>query len=483
MSQLKIVESQDLSSFSHLRRHDAIEKGRANALDLLVKGRPLEDVISQLIFSLEGSTEGLRCGVLLLNDDQRTLSPFVMPSMPKEFITATKNLPVSPDAGCCGAAVFHRKFVFAENVQEHANWIDFKDDARKAGIEACWSYPVISPDGEIFGCFSVYFSVPHMPDQDDLDSIKYEAKIVSIILERARNIEQLKKANVTLEQRVEERTKALTETNTLLKKALEQRNEVQTQLVEMENMAALGTMMSSLTHEINTPVGVAITAISHLRTIQDNSVRLFKSGELKKSDLERFYKECQESSEIIERNLNRSTQLIKTFKQLSLDQHSQDVRQINLCGYFDEILLSLKPRLKRTRHQFCIDIDPSMNIVSNPGAISQLLINLIMNSAQHGFSEDMVGHISLKAKRIEDQIYGDSLELIYRDNGRGMNEHTVENIYKPFFTMARRSGGSGLGMHICYNLVVKVLGGQIDCHSKPGKGVEFRIIFPTSNTE
>lgn len=478
MPSLEVVKNREKSNFDHLRRHDAIEQGRANALDLLVKGEPLQDVLSQLIFSLENSTDGLVCAIMLVNEDKTTLSPFAAPSLPQSYLIKLRDLPIGPDVGCCGAAAYHRQLVITDEIDRHPNWFEFKEDARQVGVKSCWSYPIISPDDEIFGTFSMYFEDSVLPDQDDIDSLNYEAKIVALILERARNINQLKQANHNLENRVSERTKELTESNNLLKKALEQRNEVQTQLVEMENMAALGTMMSSLTHEINTPVGVAITAISHLGAIQADAAEAFERGEMKRSELQRFFAECQESCEIIERNLIRSTQLIKTFKQLSIDQHSQDARDINLCGYIDEILLSLKPKLKRTKHQFCIDVDPDLTVQSNPGAISQLLINLIINSAQHGFTQDEVGHIFFKARVVDYPIYGKALSLTYQDNGKGMSENTVENIYKPFFTLARNTGGSGLGMNICYNLVVKVLKGQIDCYSTLGKGVEFRIVFP-----
>lgn len=482
MGLLEVVDTADMPEYGHLRRVNAIEQGRANALDLLVKGSPLQDVLSQIIISLEDATPGLQCCIMLYENSSHSLSPLVGPSMPDGFLAALHNLPTGPHEACCGSAVFTREAVFIEDIQHHPDWLHLKADAVSSGLKACWSHPIISPDGDVFGTFAMYFPEPTRPDEDDMESLRYEAKIISIILERAQNIEQLKQANMLLEQRVLERTKELTEANMLLKKALEQRNEVRSQLVEMENMAALGTMMSSLTHEINTPIGVAITAISHLRTLQEKTSRMFEQGELKRSELEKFYLESQESADIVERNLDRSTQLIKSFKQLSIDQHSQDVRAINLCDYLDEILLSLKPRLKRTRHRFCIDIDPDLTFSSNPGALSQLVINLILNSAQHGFEPDMRGRIWLKARLIEVDRKP-ALRFTYRDNGKGMNAHTVENIYKPFFTMARHAGGSGLGMHICYNLVVKVLGGSIDCNSKPGKGVEFNVTFPITASD
>lgn len=138
-------------------------------------------------------------------------------------------------------------------------------------------------------------------------------------------------------------------------------------------------------------------------------------------------------------------------------------------------MLSLKPRLKRAKHRFCIDVDPDLEIVSNPGAFSQLLINLIMNSAQHAFRKGQIGHIHISAKLADS---GKTLKLTYQDNGKGMSHNTIENLYKPFFTLARNKGGSGLGMHICYNLVVKILRGNIDCQSTINKGVTFNISFP-----
>jgi signal transduction histidine kinase len=225
-------------------------------------------------------------------------------------------------------------------------------------------------------------------------------------------------------------------------------------------------------------VGVAITAITHLQAMQNKSRQLFDNRTLKRSELDAFYQECAESSGIVERNLFRTTELIKTFKQLAIDQHSQDARPLNLCAYVCEVLLSLKPRLKRTRHNFCIDIDPDMQIISNPGAISQLLINLIMNSAVHAFPQQPNGKILIKARKVQTEDQQQELLLEYRDNGKGMTPHVIENIYKPFFTSNRNGGGSGLGMHICYNIVVKVLRGRIDCESEPGKGVHFTLRFP-----
>ena len=163
---------------------------------------------------------------------------------------------------------------------------------------------------------------------------------------------------------------------------------------------------------------------------------------------------------------------------LKIDQHSQEARPLNLCSYIDEVLLSLKPRLKRYGHVFCIDVNANLDIRSNTGALSQILINLIMNSAQHAFEVGERGQITIKARLETDSHNSQYLVLVYSDNGKGMTEHTVSNIYKPFFTSARHNGGTGLGMHICYNLAVEALQGSIDCESTMGKGTKIILRFP-----
>ena len=298
------------------------------------------------------------------------------------------------------------------------------------------------------------------------------------VLAHSKNRTKDLQQKVALHQKYVAQKETAEEINSLLKKAIEQRAEVQSQLLEMESMAALGTMMSSLTHEISTPIGVSVTAASFLEDMQKNCLEKVKNDQLKRSALITHLEESAEASQIIERNMLRADSLIKTFKRLSIDQHSQDVRTFALCEYVYEVLLSLKPRLKHTPHKFCVDIPADLTVNSNPGALSQLLINLIMNSAHHAFSPNVEGHITIKANIEYDSVGKKKLILIYRDNGKGMDTQTIENMYKPFFTLARETEGCGLGMHICNNIVMKVLRGTIDCHSELDKGVEFTIALP-----
>ncbi|KXI27028.1 hypothetical protein AX660_02580 [Paraglaciecola hydrolytica] len=368
--------------------------------------------------------------------------------------------------------------LISANIHQSDAWATLQQSATDHSIQANWTLPIVSSAGVVSGLVSVFFNSTKMPTNENLAIVQQGARTLAALITHAKSKTLELRKQLSLHQQLENRQNALNDSNGLLKKALAQRTEVQSQLIELENMAALGTMMSSLTHEMNTPIGVAITAASFLHDVQQMVLKKLQDEQLKKSELVSYFNDAAEASIIIERNLSRADELIKTFKQLSIDQHSQDLRSFNLCEYVYEVLLSLKPRLKATPHKFCIDVPADLTISSNAGAISQLLINLIMNSAQHAFPKGSIGQIIIKARLTKADNNLKNVQIDYYDNGIGMNEETIENIYKPFFTLARDSGGSGLGMHICNNIVMKVLRGNIDCQSQPGKGVHFSLNFP-----
>lgn len=287
--------------------------------------------------------------------------------------------------------------------------------------------------------------------------------------------EELRSLAEELEARVERRTDALRRANAELQSALEELKTTQERLVETEKMASLGTLVAGVAHEINTPVGIGVTAASHLEHEARKLGQAIAAGTLSKSELNRFRDTAQESSELILRNLERASHLIKSFKQVAVDQSSEQRRQIFVRQYLDEILFALRPRLKRTQHVVAVDASEQLTADTYPGALYQIVVNLITNSLAHGFEEGASGHILIRAERHESEI-----GLLYVDDGCGMDEATVKRIFEPFFTTKRGRGGSGLGMHIVYNLVTRMLGGSIKVKSAPGQGVAVEIRFPAA---
>ena len=251
------------------------------------------------------------------------------------------------------------------------------------------------------------------------------------------------------------------------------RPRTQGQLVLSEKLAALGELVAGVAHEINTPVGVALSAGSTLAEKNHTLNNLFARGEMKRSDLSQYLEDAREGSAMILANLNRASELIRSFKMVAADQVSEARRSFNVRAYIDEILLSLRPKLKKTAHQIEVRCDEGLTIESFPGAFSQILTNFIVNSLVHAFEPGQGGRID-----IEVQASGTGLELRYADNGRGMTAEVRDRIFEPFFTTARSQGSTGLGLHIVFNIVTATLGGSIRCESGPGQGTTFLLTMP-----
>lgn len=250
--------------------------------------------------------------------------------------------------------------------------------------------------------------------------------------------------------------------------------ETQSVLIESEKMASLGNLVAGIAHEVNTPLGIGITAITHLKDKLHDLLHYFKSDQMKRSDLEEFLQISEKSVSIIFDNLSRASQLIKSFKEISVDQSGGDVREINLYDYLQQLLISLEPNFKSRLIQVdFLSIAKTIQLKLEPGALAQLLTNLIMNSLVHAFERQQKGLIKITAK-----TKGKNLLLRYQDNGKGIAAENLHKIFEPFFTTKRLRGGSGLGLHIVYNLVTRKFHGKIQVESELQKGVEFLIELP-----
>ncbi|WP_100643555.1 sensor histidine kinase [Alteromonas facilis] len=312
------------------------------------------------------------------------------------------------------------------------------------------------------------------------DALNNLLKRMQGYIERNQSMEQeYQSLNAGLEEMVSQRTTALKEANQELIQTLEKLHQFQRQIVQNEKMASLGDMVAGVAHEVNTPIGLGVTAstmmLDRLKSLKDD----FENKNLKASAMQKFINEGEENLNIIYRNLNRAAELISSFKQVAVDQSSETSRVFVLEQLIDEILLSLRPRLKKLKHHINVECDSELCIESKAGPINQILINLIMNSILHGFEDIEEGNITLTAT-----ISGKrNLHLVYIDDGKGIPDDLRKRIFDPFVTTKRGQGGSGLGMHLVYNLVTQALNGSITVESKPGEGVKFDIIFPVKITQ
>jgi len=271
---------------------------------------------------------------------------------------------------------------------------------------------------------------------------------------------------VALEQQVRERTQDLTDT-------LDQLRAAQDELVRREKLASLGGLVAGIAHEINTPLGICVTATSYLQGELRQWHALRDEGRLDAERVGEMLESLDGSVRLLESNTRRGAELIRSFKQVAVDQSSGQRREFDLRAYLEEIVLSLKPRLARAPVAVELDCPAGSAMTSYPGALSQVVTNLILNALMHAFEGRDKGTI-----RIEGRGEGAFVTLVVRDNGIGMAEADLKRYFDPFFTTKRGSGGTGLGAHIVFNQVTNVLGGTIKVASRPDSGTEIRMRLP-----
>ncbi|WP_320174262.1 cache domain-containing protein [Maridesulfovibrio sp.] len=281
--------------------------------------------------------------------------------------------------------------------------------------------------------------------------------------------EQLEELNANLEARVAERTHEL-------KLSLENLQNTQDQLVQSEKMAALGGLVAGVAHEINTPLGLGVTTATFLEEQVSKIKEAYEEGKFTKGEFEVFLNNCEEATRSMLVNLRRGADIIRSFKQVAVDQTNESLRTINLNEYLEEVMLSLKPSYKNSGHIVKTDCPADIIITTYPGLLMQIISNLTMNSLIHAFSGIDSGHITIAASKESEKI-----KIIYSDDGIGLTQEQQAKIYDPFFTSKQAAGGTGLGMHIVYNIVTQKLRGSIQLESSPGQGVCFTIIIPEHN--
>ena len=258
-----------------------------------------------------------------------------------------------------------------------------------------------------------------------------------------------------------------------LEKTIETLGLAQGRLVESEKLAALGGLVAGITHDVNTPIGVAVTATSYLSDRIQDVGNKFDNKSLSANDMKSFISDGNQSIDLLNSNLNRASELIASFKQIAVDQASEAIRTINLKTYLKEIITSLKPKFKKSNHTININCADDIVMKVPAGAISQIFTNFLMNSVIHGFEDKNDGVIDIDIREDNDQVLID-----YKDNGKGVTEEQLTKLFDPFYTTKREDGGSGLGTNIAYNLVKQTLQGDINAYSEVDKGLVYNLKIP-----
>jgi len=271
-----------------------------------------------------------------------------------------------------------------------------------------------------------------------------------------------------------EATDRLTAAKYEAEEALETLQAAQNRLVEAEKLAALGELVAGVAHEINTPIGVAMSAATSLVEQTRHFVRDIEQGTIRRSSVDNFKATLTETAAMVERNILRASDLIRQFKQVAVDRTSYQRRRFDLRQVVDEVAGTLHPAFKRTNYRLEVTIPPGLTLDGFPGPLGQVVTNMVTNALTHAFEGREDGVISLTGQTLGE----DAVELICRDNGIGMAPSVQRRLFEPFFTTKRGRGGSGLGMHIVYTLVTGLMGGDVSVDTSPGEGTAIHITLP-----
>ena len=275
-------------------------------------------------------------------------------------------------------------------------------------------------------------------------------------------------ANLHLEERVAERTRELAH-------KVDELQTTRDELLQSEKMASLGRMVAGFAHEVNTPVGVAVGAASHIAEALAAIRELLGVEEVSEEKLLAQLQTIEQDCDLTLSNLRRAARLVQSFKRTSVDQTSESRRDYRMAELIDDVIHSLHAVFKRTAIRFEVDCPADLELYGPPGAVEQILTNLMMNSYQHAYEDGSRGGLI----RIDVGVAANGwVRLTFSDDGAGMWPAVMARVFEPFFTTRRDKGGSGLGMYIAYNLATQTLGGAISCHSEPGRGTRFDLYFP-----
>jgi len=256
--------------------------------------------------------------------------------------------------------------------------------------------------------------------------------------------------------------------------ALAELQKTQTDLIQAEKLASLGQLVAGVAHEINTPLGIALTTATLLGDEAKRFGEQAATGKLQRSVLERFVERMREGTHLLFGNLSRAADLVHSFKQVAADQASGERRAFLMDGWLQDLITSLRPILRKTRHEVQVECPPGVVVDTYPGALGQVLTNLITNTVAHAYAPDHGGRISIRVS--EPRV--DTVRIVFSDDGKGIPPEHIGKVFDPFFTTGRSKGNTGLGLHIVYNLVTSRLQGHVNLYSKVGRGTRFTIDIP-----
>jgi len=460
----------------------ALRDGKNELLEMIARGAPLGVTLEHLVRLIEAQLDGGLCTVMLLNPDGQTVRSAAGPSMPPAYMAALNGLPIGPAAGSCGTAMYRKETVIVSDILSDPLWAPYRDVAQHYGLRACWSTPILLDQDAVLGSFAMYYRAVRAPSGEERGLINMASHLAGIAIGRTRREEELQRHREHLEDLVSARTAELRQAkedaehvNEELTTALDNLSMTQEELVRRDKLAALGSLVAGLAHELNTPIGNSLTMASSMSERSAELRRDLKDG-LRRSVLEAYLKEAADADEVVLRNLNRAAALVASFKRIAVENDSNQRSRFRLGDLVAQLLESVQPEVLKQGLALIEDVEHWLEMDSYPGPLAQALRQLIDNSLAHAFDGQAAGHGSITLSA-HDSGNGE-IAITLSDTGIGIPAGSMAHIYDPFFTTRLGAGHSGLGLYITHNIVTGVLGGRIEAASTPEQGTSFMLRLP-----
>ena len=476
----RILTHARLTDVGERNRADRLRAGQNRVLELMASGAPLRQTLDQLVLLIESQSPDVLCSVMALDEDGVRMRSISGPHLPAAYLAALDGVAIGPAVGSCGTAMFRKRLVVVDDIQSDPLWAPYTGLVAPYGLRACWSTPIFLERQQVLGSFAMYYREPRAPGRDDLRLIGVATHLAGLALERTRREGELARYREHLEELVRARTAELTRAkedadrvNQDLAATLATLSLTQEELVRRDKLAALGSLVAGVAHELNTPIGNSLIMATSMSEQLGGLAAELADG-LRRSHLDNYLARTGEASKLLLRNLQRAADLVASFKRLAV-AHGDAERSLFSAS---ELVAELAPTLRigAREHNITLEIalEPGLIMESYPGALSQALCNLFENCLVHAFEQRSDCRMRLAAGMRDP----DTVAISVADNGIGMAPETMARVYDPFFTTKLGSGGSGLGLHVTHNLVAGTLGGRIELHSAPGEGSTFTLLLP-----
>ncbi|WP_339725945.1 GAF domain-containing sensor histidine kinase [uncultured Paraglaciecola sp.] len=455
----------------YLQRAIELEAGRSEVLRSVARGDSIEVVLRLLCEKSEIYNPEMKSSVLLLDHENGTLHPIASVSLPADYCKALDGVKIGMGVGSCGTAAFSKKRVVVTDINTDPIWAQYKDLALNAGLQSCWSEPIMGSNKKVYGTFAMYYAYPNTPTEEDIAYIETCANLAAIVFENVSTRQALVNANTQLSQTVDERNTQLTEANTRLSLVLEQQKAISIRDINAEKASVTNMLLMGVAHEINTPLGVAITSISSSSQIVTSLSQDIEQGKLTKSSAMKTLSSLSKSIDLTLNNLTRASNLLERFSEIDTEKVADQAFTFEMPKFIQQF--SDYARLKYPNIAIESEVQEGLECYSQ-ASFFQLLSQLLDNSVFHGF-ENQQGKVFISV--VQDAKY---IHVSYHDNGKGISKLEAEKVFQPFFSTQRGSGKMGLGLNIVCNIISNIYKGQIELVDSP-VGVRYKMTIPRTD--